>query len=58
MSDNCSVINGKKTYVLSRIKQKQPYVMDMGCIYHLANLCCDAAVKEFRLLIEEFIIDM
>ena len=32
--------------------------MDIGCIYHLANLCCDAAVKELPLLIEEFIIDM
>ncbi|CAC5376949.1 unnamed protein product [Mytilus coruscus] len=44
MSDNCSVMKGRKKSLLFRIRQKQPNVVNMGCICHLANLCCGAGV--------------
>ena len=57
-SDNCGVMKGKKNSVLSRIKEKQPAVFDMGCITHLANLCCVAGVKALPLPINDFLVDI
>ncbi|CAG2237125.1 unnamed protein product [Mytilus edulis] len=50
-------MKGRKNSLLSRIRQKQPNVVDMGCICHLANLCCGAGVKELPLPIDDFIVD-
>lgn len=58
MSDNCSVMKGRKNSVLSRIQEKQPHVMNMGCICHLANICCGAAVKTLPMSPEDLIIDI
>ena len=57
-SDNCSVMKGKHNSVLSRIRNIQPDVLDIGCISHLANLCCVAAVKQLPLPVEELLIDV
>ena len=57
-SDNCSVMKGKHNSVLSRIRNVQPEVLDIGCICHLANLCCVAAVKQLPLPVEELLIDV
>jgi hypothetical protein len=38
-SDNASVMVGRHNSVLSRIREKQPDVSDMGCVCHLANTC-------------------
>ena len=58
ISDNCSVMKGKNSSVLSHLKEKQPNIMDIGCICHLANLCCAAAVKTIPLPVEELILDI
>lgn len=58
VSDNCSVMKGERNSVMSKIKEQQPNLFDIGCICHLANLCCVAAVKVLPLPIEELIIDV
>ena len=57
-SDNCSVMKGRHNSVLSRIKKVQPNVLDIGCICHLANLCCVHGVKQLPLPVEELLIDV
>ena len=39
-SDNCSLMKGRHNSVLTRIKAVQPHALDIGCICHLANMCC------------------
>ena len=58
MSDNCSVMKGRNNSVVSRIRDKQPNLIDIGCICHLANLCCVAGVKELPVPIDEIVVDI
>nr|XP_022334271.1 uncharacterized protein LOC111131162 [Crassostrea virginica] len=51
-------MKGKKNSVLSRVKEAQPHVMDIGCICHLANLCCQAGVKTIPYPIDEMLVDI
>ena len=44
--------------MLSRIKNVQPNVLAIGCICHLANLCCVHAIKQLPLPVEELLIDV
>ena len=53
MSDNCNLMKGKKNSLLTRIQAQQPHVMDIGCVCHLANLCCVAGVKKIPVPISE-----
>ena len=39
-SDTANVMFGKKNSVVSRLKEVQPKVIDLGCICHLESLCC------------------
>jgi len=57
-SDNCSTMKGRKNSVLSRVMETQPDVMDIGCICHLANLCCQAGVKMIPVAIDEMLVDV
>ena len=57
-SDNCSVMKGRHNSVLTRIKNVQPHVLDIGCICHLANLCCQQGVKQLPLPVDELLIDV
>uniref|UniRef100_H3A7F3 HAT C-terminal dimerisation domain-containing protein n=1 Tax=Latimeria chalumnae TaxID=7897 RepID=H3A7F3_LATCH len=57
-SDNASVVKGRKNSVYSRIVQRQPNVVDMGCICHLANLTVGAALKTFLLPVEDLLVDI
>ena len=52
------VMKGRHNSVLSRIKNVQPEVLDIGCICHLANLCCVYAVKQLPMPVEELLIDV
>lgn len=58
VSDNCSTMKGKNNSVLSRIRQIQPDVFDVGCICHLANLCCQAGMKVINVPIDEILVDI
>ncbi|KAI0212984.1 hypothetical protein LSAT2_002036, partial [Lamellibrachia satsuma] len=51
-------MKGRHNSVLSRIKNLQPNILDIGCICHLANLCCVQVIKQLPLPVEEVLIDV
>lgn len=57
-SDNCSVMIGKKNSVLSRVKEANPDVYDLGCVCHLANICTQKAVKTLPLPVDELLVEV
>ena len=57
-SDNASVMIGKHNSVLTSIKQQQPIVFNLGCICHLANICCQNGVKKLPLPVDELLVDI
>ena len=48
----------KKISVMTRIKEKQSSVFDLGCICHLANLAVGVGIKQFPLPIEDLLVDV
>ena len=57
-SDNCNVMIGARNSVLSRVKEKQPKVFNIGCICHLANLCVAAGIKAVSMSVGDFFVDI
>ena len=57
-SDTANVMFGKKNSVVSRLKEVQPLLIDLGCICHLESLCAVAAVKSLPVNVEELLIDI
>ena len=57
-SDDCSVMKGCHNSVQTKIKAVQPQVLDIGCICHLANMCCQQGVKHLLLPVDELLIDV
>ena len=57
-SDNCNVMVGARNSVLSRVRERQPAVFDIGCICHLANLCVAAGVKALSVSVDDFFVDV
>ena len=57
-SDNASVMKGRHNSVLSRIKEVQPSIFDLGCICHLANLSVGVGMKHIPLPVEDLLIDI
>jgi len=51
-------MKGRHNSVLSRIRNVQPEVLDIGCICHLASLSCVCAVKQLPMLVEELMINV
>lgn len=58
MSDNASVMVGKKGGVSTLLKKEQPNMLSLGCGCHLINLAVKKAVSELPLKIEEFLMDL
>lgn len=48
----------KNNSVVSRPKQVQPALIDLGCICHLESLCTVAAVKSLPINVEDLLIDI
>jgi hypothetical protein len=44
-SDNCSVMKGSRNGLIAKLREKQPNIIDVGCICHLANLAVASALK-------------
>jgi hypothetical protein len=44
-SDNCSVVKGAKKGLIAKIRSKQPNIIDVGCICHLANPAVQSSLK-------------
>ena len=53
---NC--MKEKINSVFSRVKDGIPHVMDIGCICHHANLCCQAAVKTIPYPIDKMLVNI
>lgn len=54
---NSSMMVGKNNSVLSRIREVQPEVFDLGCVCHLANIVCQAGVKKIPLPVEDLLVE-
>ncbi|XP_061784362.1 uncharacterized protein [Nerophis lumbriciformis] len=54
-SDNASVMKGMHNSVVSRIKDMQPSLIDMGCICHLVQLATGCGIKALRQPIEDIL---
>ena len=57
-SDTCSVMVGAHNSVLSRLREKQPKVFSLGCLFHLAALRATAAIKSLPFSIDDLLIDL
>lgn len=57
-SDNASVMTGRSNSVLSRLREKNPAVFNLGCVCHLANLCAQAGIKALPLPVEDLLVDV
>lgn len=57
-SDNCSVMKGKHKGVIKLIKDRNPNVLDLGCIAHYTNLCLKDAKKDFPFKVDELLTDI
>ena len=44
--------------MLSRFRERQPNVFNVGCICHLADLCASSGVKKLSLPVDEFLFDV
>ncbi|XP_061885006.1 uncharacterized protein LOC133635755 [Entelurus aequoreus] len=54
-SDNASVMKGKHNSVVSRIKDMQPSLIDVGCICHLVQLATECGIEALRQPIEDIL---
>lgn len=55
-SDNCSVMKGKHHSVITKLKASQPYVQDVGCICHLAQLATGCGIKAIKAPVEDLLV--
>ena len=49
---------GKKNSVLSRLKNKQPHLYNLGCVCHVAHTCSKNAAEALGRDIEKLVIDI
>ena len=57
-SDTCNTMKGQRNGVVKYLKEKQPSLVDFGCICHLENLAIKAAVKTLPTNIDAFLVDL
>ena len=57
-SDTAAVMVGNKNSVLSRIRQVQPDIIDLGCICHQQALCVGEGVKALPLSVTDLMINV
>jgi len=58
VSDSCNMMIGSQNSVLTRVKEKQPNVFNIGCICHLENLCELARMKALSVSVDDFFVDI
>ena len=54
-SDTCNTMKGRRNGVVKHLKEKQPNLVDFGCICHLENLAVKAAVKTLPINVDALI---
>ena len=57
-SDTCNTMKGQRNVVVRHLKEKQPNLIDLGCICHLENLAVKAAVKCLYVNVDSLMIDI
>ena len=57
-SDTCSTMKGVRNGVVRHLKDKQPNLVDFGCICHLENLALKAAMKSLPIAIDSFLVSI
>lgn len=57
-SDTCNTMKGQRNGVVKYLKDKQPSLVDFGCICHLENLAVKAAMKTLPANIDSFLVDI
>ena len=57
-SDNCNVMKGGNKGVITKIREKQPTVIDLGCICHLTKLCNVAAMKTLPFDVDQLLVNI
>ena len=58
MSDTANVMKGCRSGVQKLIKNENPFLYDIGCICHLADLCIKAGMSTLPLDIDQLFIDI
>ncbi|XP_060556756.1 uncharacterized protein LOC132717332 [Ruditapes philippinarum] len=56
-SDNAPVMIGANNSVLSRVREQQPNVVNIGCVCHIMSTCTQYAVKKLAMPVEEVLQD-
>ena len=51
-------MKGQRNGVVQYLRDKQPNVIDLGCICHLENLAIKAAIKCLPVNIDAFVVDI
>ena len=57
-SDTCNTMKGQRNGVVRYLRDKQPDVLDLGCICHLENLAVKAAMKSLPIKIDSLMVDI
>ena len=57
-SDTCNTMKGQRNGVVKHLKEKQPNLLDFGCICHLENLAVKAAMKTLPTDIDALLVDI
>ena len=58
MSDTTNVMKGKRSGVQKLIRDENPFLLDVGCICHLADLTVKAGMKTMPVDIDQLFIDI
>lgn len=57
-SDNCSVMKGQRNGLIAKLRKKNPDIIDVGCVCHLANLAVGAALKTLPMSADDLLADI
>ena len=57
-SDTCSTMKGVRNGVVRHLKDKQPNLVDFGCICQLENLALKAVMKSLPIAIDSFLVSI
>ena len=58
MSDTTNVMKGKRSGVQKLIRDENPFLLDVGCICHLADLTVKAGLETLPVDIDQLFIDI
>ena len=57
-SDTCNTMKGQRNGVVRHLRDKQPDLLDLGCICHVENLALKAAMKSLPFNVDSLLVDI